>query len=113
MKGKNLLAELVAPCGMNCTLYKDYQAYINNKAKEKGKTNHCPGCPIRNKNCYIKRDRPKLRKKQINSCHQSPQMPCSNLEHIDRRYKERHNMSMVENLKQIKQNKYTTGDETN
>jgi hypothetical protein len=42
MKGKNLLAELVAPCGMNCILCKDYQAYINNKAKEKGKTNHYP-----------------------------------------------------------------------
>jgi hypothetical protein len=29
-------------------------------------------------------------------------MPCKNLDHLDRRYRERYSMSMVENLKLLK-----------
>ena len=35
-------------------------------------------------------------------CFDCDQMPCENLNRLDRRYRERYGMSMVENLKQIK-----------
>jgi len=95
--------ELIAPCGMNCALCKAYNAYTHGVPTKKGKVTHCAGCLPRAKNCYIIRGCPKLRKQQIQSCSQCDSIPCEKLAHLDKRYRERYGMSMVENVKMIKE----------
>ena len=99
----NFTPELVAPCGMNCGVCKSYLAYSRGIPKEKGKASHCPGCIPRNKNCNIKRGCKKLRKKEIESCYECDDMPCEALDRLDQRYRSRYGMSMVENLREIKE----------
>jgi ribosomal protein S27AE len=41
-------------------------------------------------------------KHQIQSCSQCDSVPCEKLAHLDKRYRERYGMSMVENVKIIK-----------
>ena len=95
-------ADLIAPCGMNCGICKAYLAYTHNVPRQRGKVTHCAGCLPRAKNCYIKRGCKKLSKHLIQSCSECDTMPCKHLEHLDKRYRERYCMSMVENLDEIK-----------
>ena len=99
----NFTPELITPCGMNCGVCKCYLAYSRGIPQEKGKASHCPGCIPRNKNCNIKRGCKKLRKKEIKSCYECDDMPCETLDRLDQRYRSRYGMSMVENLREIKE----------
>jgi len=103
MQKAKFTPELVAPCGMNCGVCKSYLAYSRGVPKEKDKVSHCPGCLPRNKNCYIKRGCKKLRRNEIKSCLECDDMPCENLDRLDRRYRRHYGMSMVENLGEIKE----------
>ena len=94
--------ELIAPCGMNCGICKWYLAYSRGIPKERGKVVHCQGCLPRNKNCFIKRECKKIANDEIKFCFECDNIPCKDLNRLDKRYKERYNMSMVENLKEIK-----------
>ena len=102
MAADKFTPELIAPCGMNCALCKAYLAYTHGVPRQRGKVTHCEGCRPRAKNCYVIRGCLKLRKHQIESCGQCDMVPCKNLAHLDKRYRERYDMSMVENLKEIK-----------
>ena len=102
MTANKFTPELIAPCGMNCALCKAYLAYTHDVPRQRGKVTHCKGCLPRAKNCYVIRGCPKLRKHQIESCSQCDTVPCKNLAHLDKRYRERYNMSMVENLNELK-----------
>ena len=99
-----LTPELIAPCGMNCGLCKAYLAYTHGIPTQRGKVTHCAGCILRAKNCYVKRGCKQLSKNKINYCYQCQDMPCKNLDRLDRRYRERYDMSMVENQKMLKTN---------
>jgi len=101
-KGK-FTPELIAPCGMNCGICKWYLAYSRGVPEKKGKVIHCPSCLPRNKNCFIKRGCKKLRRNEIKFCFECEDMPCENLDRLDRRYRKRYSMSMVENLKELKE----------
>jgi hypothetical protein len=94
---------LIAPCGMNCGICKSYLAYTRGIPKKRGKVTHCLGCLPRNKNCFIKRGCKNLRKERIKFCFECRDMPCENLDRLDRRYRKRYNMSMVENLNELKE----------
>jgi hypothetical protein len=102
VQSEKFTPELIAPCGMNCGICKAYLAYSRGVPKERGKVTHCSGCLPRSKNCYIKRGCKKLRQNTYRFCFECEQMPCKNLEHLDNRYRSRYNMSMVENLKELK-----------
>jgi Protein of unknown function (DUF3795) len=102
MSSSKYVSELIAPCGMNCALCRAYNAYIHGVPRQRGKVTYCAGCLPRAKNCYIKRGCKKLSKHQIQSCSECETMPCNKLDHLDRRYRERYSMSMVETLKIIK-----------
>jgi hypothetical protein len=102
VQSKKFTPELIAPCGINCGICKAYLAYSRGVPKQSGKVTHCSGCLPRSKNCYIKRGCKKLRQNVFRFCFECKQMPCKNLEHLDRRYRSRYNMSMVENLKELK-----------
>lgn len=102
MATNKFLPELIAPCGMNCAICKAYLAHTHNVPRQRGKVTHCAGCLPRAKNCYVIRGCPKLRKHEIQSCSQCDTVPCKNLAHLDKRYRERYGMSMVENIKELK-----------
>jgi hypothetical protein len=99
MKPLNKIS-LIAPCGMNCGIC---MAYLRDK-------NHCPGCRgsdinkaasclnCRIKNCeFIKIQKAKY-------CFECKNIPCDKLKHLDKRYRTKYNMSMLENLENIKKN---------
>jgi hypothetical protein len=103
MPQKAMDVELVAPCGMNCGICKSYLAYSRGVPAERGKVSHCLGCRVRDKNCaFIKRNCPRKVGKQLKSCLECAEMPCQRLMHLDEHYRARYDMSMVENLKEIK-----------
>ena len=102
MSTSKFTSDLIAPCGMNCGICKQYLARLHGIPKERCKVSHCQGCIPRGKTCYVKRGCQKLLKHQISHCSQCPQMPCAHLARLDKRYRERYGMSMVENLKMLK-----------
>jgi hypothetical protein len=102
MATNRFTSDLVAPCGMNCGLCKAYLAYTHGIPMKRGKVTHCAGCLPRAKYCYLKRGCKKLGKNQIQSCSQCDTIPCKQLAHLDKRYRERFSMSMIENLRMIK-----------
>ncbi len=94
--------ELIAPCGINCGVCKNYLAFTRRVPTKRGKISHCKGCMIRAKNCYIKSGCNKLVKGQVKYCFECNDMPCKNIQHLDKRYRENYDMSLVENLKELK-----------
>jgi hypothetical protein len=90
-------ALLIAPCGMNCCIC---MAYLRKK-------NKCPGCrtdankPVTRVTCKIKTCET-LTKNKLTFCFECENFPCKNLKHLDKRYRTRYSMSMVENLENIK-----------
>jgi hypothetical protein len=91
-------ASLVAPCGMNCGIC---LAYLRKK-------NSCPGCrgpndkkPITRVRCKIKTCE-RFLTENAQFCFQCKDFPCPNLKRLDKRYRTKYNMSMIENLEQIK-----------
>ena len=100
----NLNQELIAPCGMNCGICSSYLAY-KNSLKGKGFPN-CKGCRARNKKCaFLKKrckDDLKLLKGEIQFCFECNCYPCDVLTGLDDRYRQRFDMSMIDNLNEIK-----------
>jgi len=101
-KGRSAV-DFIAPCGMNCGICKSYLAFSRGIPAERGKVTHCSGCLPRNRNCYIKRGCKKLLKNEIKFCFECETIPCKNLDWLDQRYRERHSMSMIENLQELKE----------
>lgn len=89
---------LIAPCGMNCGVC---LAYLRDK-------NKCPGCRVGNKNksksclnCKIKNCK-ELKNKNLKFCFSCTLFPCDRIKRLDKRYRIKYNMSMIENLENIK-----------
>lgn len=83
---------LIAPCGMNCALCQAYQ----------GIGLHCLGCGNSTfrkscQNCTIKNCSNK-----VTFCFECSQYPCKRLKQLDKRYRSKYGMSMIENLNTIK-----------
>jgi hypothetical protein len=89
------------------TIWLIHGAYRTRKLASK--ISHCTSCLERNKNCaFIKRDCAKLRKKLIRFCYECADMPCNNLAKIDKHYRARYGMSMIENQRMIENKGMTT-----
>ena len=91
---------LIAPCGMNCSLC---MAYLRDK-------NTCPGCRNEGKEnkpktrirCIIKNCE-QLKKNNWKYCSDKcEKYPCKRLKNLDKRYRNKYEMSMIENLENIK-----------
>jgi hypothetical protein len=87
--------ELIAPCGMNCGICMGY--LLRKKGKCQGcrgtdehKSASCVRCKI--KNCPFFQDG------KSRFCYDCGQYPCARLKHLDKRYRTKYGMSMVENL---------------
>jgi hypothetical protein len=91
-------AVLIAACGMNCTIC---LAHLRRK-------NTCQGCRIdyspkpvtraccKIKNCTSLSDTPS------GFCFECTEYPCKRLKQLDKRYRTKYKMSMIENLNNIK-----------
>ena len=100
-KTTTISTNLIAPCGMNCRLC---LGYIREK-------NRCPGCRVinnqdsqkskyRNK-CRIKNCE-QIAKGKVKYCSDNCDCyPCARLKQLDKRYRTRYGMSMINNLKMI------------
>jgi len=96
-------AELVAPCGMDCNVCSGYLAYSRGIPKKRGKIVHCIGCRPRNKLCaFLKGRCAKLREGRVKFCFACSDLPCKELARLDERYRNKYNVSFVENLRVIK-----------
>jgi hypothetical protein len=100
-KTKTIPADLISPCGMNCRLC---WGYIREK-------NTCPGClrigdqespkskcrtSCKIRNCdHITSGKTKYCSKSCDS------YPCARLKQLDKRYRTRYGMSMIDNLNMI------------
>jgi hypothetical protein len=89
---------IIAPCGMNCGIC---SAYLRAKKK-------CPGCREESESkskscvtCAIKNCE-ELRNNNYDYCFSCAQFPCARIKHIDKRYRTKYAMSMIENLETIK-----------
>jgi hypothetical protein len=88
---------LIAPCGMNCGIC---MAYLRVK-------NKCPGCMVEDPNKAISVIRCKIKnceviqKGKVKFCFGCDNFPCKNLKHMDKRYRTKYNMSVIENLENI------------
>jgi hypothetical protein len=95
--------ELIAPCGMDCSVCSAYLSFLNGIPKKRGHITHCIGCRPRNKQCaYIKGQCDLLPKNKIEFCYQCPDFPCARLQRLDQRYRRDYGMSMIQNLEEIR-----------
>src|SRR5512136_342611 len=88
---------LIAPCGMNCRLC---HAYVREK-------NVCPGCrgddSLKSKSCVACRIKncEKIATGRIKYCFSCESFPCARLKQLDKRYRNKYGMSMIDNLENI------------
>lgn len=91
-------AGLIAPCGMNCGICLAYLREKNPcrgcRGEEKSKPHHCRKCII--KNCE------ELAETDPGFCFSCGSFPCPRLFRLDKRYRTRYQMSMLENLESIR-----------
>jgi len=90
---------LIAPCGMNCGICLGYLREKNKcpgcRDMDKNKPGYCRKCIIQN--CEI------LNKNKWKFCSDKcEKYPCKRLKNLDKRYKIKYGMSMIENLENIK-----------
>ena len=102
MRTEYMRPELITPCGMNCRICIAFFGYTMSGNKRKMK---CIGCKQSGKSCaHLKKYCKKLTKKEIEYCYQCNDFPCKQLQKLDSKYRERFNMSMIDNLEYIKEN---------
>ena len=89
---------VIAPCGMNCGAC---LAYLRTK-------NKCPGCrnivndtSVSLSRCKIKNCE-QLQNNHSKFCFNCNEYPCKRLKNLDKRYRTKYHMSMIENLNDIK-----------
>ena len=89
---------LIAPCGMNCGICR---AYLR-------KERHCPCChgadTHKSTSCIkcVIRSCETIKASQSKFCFECEIFPCQRLKQLDKRYRTRYAMSMIENLESIK-----------
>jgi hypothetical protein len=95
--------DLIAPCGMNCSVCIAYQFREKDLNKRGFHRTYCLGCIPRGRNCTHMGDRCELLGKGIiRFCYECESFPCKRLKSLDKRYRTKYHMSMIENLEFIK-----------
>lgn len=100
-KTKTIPTDLIAPCGMNCRLCWGYirdenscPGCIRIEKQESQKSKYRTACTIRN--CE------QIDKAKTRYCSDSCEsFPCARMKQLDKRYRTRYEMSMIDNLKVI------------
>lgn len=90
---------LIAPCGMNCSLCRSYQAMTNDLKSQGFNYKYCPGCIPRGENCLHMGDQCELLAEGlVRFCFECQAFPCKRLKALDKRYRTKYHMSMIKNL---------------
>lgn len=89
---------LIAPCGMNCAIC---LGYLRDKNKCYGCRTPMPDKPKSRSQCRIKNCE-LLKKAASKFCYECEKYPCTRLKQLDKRYRTKYLMSMIENLENIK-----------
>jgi hypothetical protein len=90
---------LIAPCGMNCALCVSYQFMNLDLNKEGFNRRYCPGCIPRGKHCtFMSKHCKTLKEGLLRFCFMCEKFPCARLKALDKRYRDKYKMSMIENL---------------
>ncbi len=92
---------LIAPCGMNCGLCIGHLRDKNPcggcfKKDDPNKHNQCRSCSI--VNCE------RMAQTESGFCYECDKYPCTRLKNLDKRYRSKYGMSMIENLEFIRDN---------
>lgn len=92
-----ITSPLIAPCGMNCALCIAYQRKDNKCSGCSYETFkvHCMNCSI--KNCDM------FRHNNSKYCFECSKFPCHQVKALDKRYRTKYGMSMIDNLNRIKE----------
>jgi len=103
-RGVSMEEKLIAPCGMNCSLCIAYQFRQKDINMLGFHRSYCPGCIPRAENCkHMKDSCELLGKGSIRFCFECESYPCKRLKALDKRYRAKYHMSMIENLNCIKE----------
>jgi uncharacterized protein DUF3795 len=95
--------ELIAPCGMNCSVCSRYLARKYDVRSKGVKMSYCAGCRPRDRKCALLKKRcDLLLNHSVRFCYECGTFPCRNLERIDARYQKDYRTSFIENLTFIK-----------
>ena len=93
-----LTSALIAPCGMNCGLcighLREKKRCPGCNGDDANKPRHCAVCQIRN--CEA------LAAAEQGFCLECATFPCVRLRRLDKRYRTKYGMSMIENLESIR-----------
>jgi hypothetical protein len=93
-----LHSSLIAPCGMNCGVciahLRERKPCHGCNGLDTFKPAHCVQCSI--KKCAD------LQETASGFCVECSKFPCPRLKHLDKRYRTKYGMSMIENLETIK-----------
>jgi hypothetical protein len=96
---ESISAKMIAPCGMNCGLC------IGHLREKK----RCPGCngddAEKPKVCVVCRIRhcENMGAREKKFCFQCDKFPCARLRQLDKRYRTKYGMSMIENLESLRE----------
>lgn len=98
-KRNNMKANLIAPCGMNCAIclgyLRDKNKCLGCREMSKDKPESCRKCII--VHCEI------LKENKMLFCSDTcKKFPCTRLKNLDKRYRTKYGMSMLDNLKHIR-----------
>ena len=94
----------IAPCGMNCSLCVSYQFSELKLNKQGFQKKGCPGCVPRGKHCtYMSNSCKWVGEGLLRFCHECEVYPCKRLQTLDKRYRKKYHMSMIQNLENIKE----------
>ncbi|MFC2129783.1 DUF3795 domain-containing protein [Bacteroidota bacterium] len=89
---------MIAPCGMNCGVCIGYmrerKPCAGCRTDSENKPHHCHHCAI--VHCEH------LAKTTSNFCYECDIYPCARLKRLDKRYRSKYRMSMIENLDKIR-----------
>lgn len=102
--GNLMDANHIAPCGMDCSLCISHQFREYDLNKYGFHRKYCPGCLPRAENCVFMGNRCELLAEgKVRFCFECQNFPCKRLKSLDKRYRTKYYMSMIENLLFIKE----------
>lgn len=88
--------EMLAPCGITCAVcyvhLRDKKPCPGCRGKDAAKPEHCRKCKI--KNCAVSR--------RVGACHECASFPCALLKRLDRSYRQRYRVSLIENALRLR-----------
>ncbi len=91
--------ELIAPCGINCSVCKYYLA--RERGLYKTKSAGCTGCIPGDSDCRIIKDCEEFGKNNYRFCYECGDFPCERIGRLEKRYAAKYNTGVIVNLTRI------------